>query len=235
MELQLYKFIVEDIKSKIVEGILNPGDKLPTEQELTDLYDASKSTVRKSMGILSNAGYIYSVPRIGNFVNLPKSDDYLLVFDELKHGVSEIDEVKTLSINTIKTHDLDGLYELPFGDSNAFEIKRIFLTLSMPIAYDIIYIFFSKGLTIKETELEKESLLEVLSKKISLFHIEKDIKIMGCVSDAALAEILQTKEKEPLLKIEHRYWDKYNKIIAVGTTYYKGDSIQLSADSIINK
>ena len=56
MELQLYKFIVEDIKSKIVGGILNPGDKLPTEQELTELYDASKSTVRKSMGILSNAG-----------------------------------------------------------------------------------------------------------------------------------------------------------------------------------
>lgn len=235
MELQLYKFIVEDIKKKIIEGILNPGDKLPTEQEIAELYDASKSTVRKSMGILSNEGYIYSVPRIGNFVNLPKVDDYLLIYDELKIGVADIDEVRSIGTRTIKAHELDDLYHLDFGESNALEIKRTFLTLSIPVAYDIKYIFFSKGLTIKEPELQNESLLEVLAKKISLFHIQKDIMLMGDIADAALAEILQTKEKEPVLKIENRYWDKYNKLIAIGTTFYKGDSIQLTAESILNR
>ncbi len=50
--------ICERIKDWIVERSLQPGDRLPQERELIDLFKASKSTVREAMRVLQTQGLI---------------------------------------------------------------------------------------------------------------------------------------------------------------------------------
>lgn len=62
--------LAESIKTWIVEENLKPGDRLPNEQQVMELFDASKSTVRESMRILDAQGILATKtgPKGGAFV-----------------------------------------------------------------------------------------------------------------------------------------------------------------------
>lgn len=62
--------IAERIKDLIVENALKPGDRLPSEKELIDQAQASKSTVREALKALETQGLIRSRtgPGGGTFV-----------------------------------------------------------------------------------------------------------------------------------------------------------------------
>lgn len=64
----LYQIIKEDIKKKIDTSQLSPGDRLPTEQELTEQYQVSRITVSKALGELKEEGILVRYPNKGTFV-----------------------------------------------------------------------------------------------------------------------------------------------------------------------
>ncbi len=53
-----YYILMEQLREKIVSGKIKPGDKLPSENELSGEYSISRHTVRKALSILENEGYI---------------------------------------------------------------------------------------------------------------------------------------------------------------------------------
>lgn len=62
-----YSKLAEDLKQLILSGEIVPGDKLPSENELSDKYRISRHTVRKALSILENEGYIYAMHGKGTF------------------------------------------------------------------------------------------------------------------------------------------------------------------------
>lgn len=65
--------IYEQIRSKILSGELKPGDKLPPEREMIDMFQRSRPTIREAMRMLENKNYI-STSRKGAFINKPTTD-----------------------------------------------------------------------------------------------------------------------------------------------------------------
>ncbi|CAH1520460.1 FadR family transcriptional regulator [Vibrio owensii] len=63
--------LAESIKTWIVDQALQPGDRLPSEIEVMETFDASKSTVRESMRILEAQGILSTKtgPKGGVFVS----------------------------------------------------------------------------------------------------------------------------------------------------------------------
>jgi GntR family transcriptional repressor for pyruvate dehydrogenase complex len=57
---KLYELIAEDLLSQIGERRLLPGDPLPSERELTQLYSAGRSSVREALRMLESQGVIES-------------------------------------------------------------------------------------------------------------------------------------------------------------------------------
>ena len=57
----LYLQVEADIKNRILSKQYMPGDKLPTENELSDQYNVSKITIRKAIQNLSDEGYVNKV------------------------------------------------------------------------------------------------------------------------------------------------------------------------------
>ncbi|MCF8106787.1 MAG: FadR family transcriptional regulator [Desulfohalobiaceae bacterium] len=50
--------IIAQIRSAILEGKLIPGDKLPSEKELTEQFQTSKQTIRESLRVLEHMGLL---------------------------------------------------------------------------------------------------------------------------------------------------------------------------------
>ena len=54
-----YYDLMEDLRKQIVSGKIKPGEKLPSENELSGTYQVSRQNVRKP-GDSQNEGYIYA-------------------------------------------------------------------------------------------------------------------------------------------------------------------------------
>ena len=62
-------FIIDQIRSELFRGTLKPGDKLPSEMELAELYGASRGSVRQAMKALEILGVVDIRPGDGTYVN----------------------------------------------------------------------------------------------------------------------------------------------------------------------
>lgn len=60
--------VVESIGDRIRAGELKPGDKLPTESAIMDMYGVSRTVVREAISHLQAGGYVQTRHGIGTFV-----------------------------------------------------------------------------------------------------------------------------------------------------------------------
>lgn len=63
----MYRTIAHDLFDKIKSGIVRPGDRLPTELELRNTYNASRNTVRDAVKWLAARGLVETRPGQGTF------------------------------------------------------------------------------------------------------------------------------------------------------------------------
>src|SRR3712207_3861643 len=72
--------IAERLARAIREGVLQPGDRLPTEQELAREFGVGRTSVREGLQKLRAYGLIDSRKGLGAFVTTPSTDDALADF-----------------------------------------------------------------------------------------------------------------------------------------------------------
>lgn len=63
--------LVESISNNIKNGVLKPGEKLPTESAIMALYDVSRTVVREAISHLQAAGLVQTRHGIGTFILEP--------------------------------------------------------------------------------------------------------------------------------------------------------------------
>ena len=68
MTTPMYRRIAQELRQQIKAGHPGPGEQLPTELELTGLYDASRNTVRDAIKWLTVNGLVETRPGQGTFV-----------------------------------------------------------------------------------------------------------------------------------------------------------------------
>lgn len=60
--------IVDEISTTLLEKDVSPGEKLPSEQELMNQFQVSRSTIRQALHVLVSMGIVASVPGKGYYV-----------------------------------------------------------------------------------------------------------------------------------------------------------------------
>jgi len=55
---RIFQDVVEQIQDAILEGKLKPGDKLPPEREMREMFRSSRGTIREALRILEQKGLI---------------------------------------------------------------------------------------------------------------------------------------------------------------------------------
>lgn len=64
-----YRQIAEDITARIKAGEYRPGAKIPSYQQLSQLYSVSISTAQRAVLVLQERGLVYGEPGRGVFVH----------------------------------------------------------------------------------------------------------------------------------------------------------------------
>jgi GntR family transcriptional regulator len=66
-----YQQIADRLSAQIGSGVLQPGERLPSEPDLAAEFDASRNTVRLAIALLINQGLVVSRQGLGTFVVEP--------------------------------------------------------------------------------------------------------------------------------------------------------------------
>ena len=126
--LALYFQLKEKIKDNILSGKWAEGSKIPSEQEICDIYGVSRITVRKAIEELQNEKYLIKRQGRGTFVQKKTIDQKLHKFysfsEELKSlGLKEYSNVLEFERQTANVIVRDTLH-LEEGEE-VFRIKRL--------------------------------------------------------------------------------------------------------------
>ena len=163
--------VAEEVKYMIESGQLKPGEKLPSERELSEKFKIQRLTLRSGLQILEDAGIIRSVPRNGYYVEKPriaKIADNIVSITSAIHTSGRTIETKIIKFTEREIDKyLYSEMKLPLG-TRLYEIKRLRIIDGVPVSMD--YSFIPKNVTpgLDTYNLETSSLYEILSEKYGI-------------------------------------------------------------------
>ncbi len=115
------ELVMQQILRSIESGALRPGEKLPTEQQLIEMFGVGRSTVREATATLSMMGYLRSVQGKGVFVrdDLDPVKAAGLALEDIQAAATVIDLVEIREIL-----ECNGV-RLAAGRANPQDLQRI--------------------------------------------------------------------------------------------------------------
>ena len=76
----LYQQLKDIIIERIDNNTWNPGDKIYSEQQLSDLFTVSRNTSKRAIEDLVQDGVLYRIQGKGTFLSYPKIEQSLSAF-----------------------------------------------------------------------------------------------------------------------------------------------------------
>ncbi len=136
--------VYDIILNSILNGEFTPGSKLPSENELADLYKVSRPTIRTAFSRLGELGYVIKKRGIGTFVsNTPSIVNPLYLSYDVMERISTRGHTpgfKQLSAQIISADkDISDKLDINNG-SNVLHIQKMFTADADPIIYFENYI-----------------------------------------------------------------------------------------------
>lgn len=130
----LYQRMMMQIIHDIEAGILKENDKLPSEQQLGEIFNISRITVRKALEELQIRRFIYKKKGQGSFVLSRKQRNKFYNYLDIKEKIEEMNLFPRSEINEFnivadkKNVDIKNIMDLSSTDY-IYEIKKLILAI----------------------------------------------------------------------------------------------------------
>ena len=194
------------LRSRILQGELDVGTKLPTEAEFGEQFGISRIVVREALADLVRNGLIYKIRGQGAFVSARERDED---FVSTVLGFSDEMERKGL---TVRTHVLDQTLRAPTADeARALELKDGDLVVALRRLRSVdneLRLLVDTAVpadlapNLHRTRLDNRSLYDLLRRQYGLRIVRAECWIDAVLPDASTQELLGLAAPEPLLRIE---------------------------------
>ena len=160
---QLKELIVEEIKS----GLYPVDSLIPTEKELSEQFDISRTTVRQAITELVQEGWLYRVKSKGTFIARQKiKQDFLQRLETFREQMKRIGlepSTEVLDFKVAKaSYEVAENLRIEEGEQVIYLFRRRFGD-GEPVVTVETYLPYDKCAFIKDQDFEKVSLYDVLS------------------------------------------------------------------------
>ncbi|WP_140636340.1 GntR family transcriptional regulator [Methylibium rhizosphaerae] len=197
----------DTLRSRILQGDLAVGAKLPTEAEFGEQFGISRIVVREALADLVRTGLIYKIKGQGAFVSARERDEdfvstVLGFSDEMERkGLTVRTQVLAQELRTPTEQEASAL-ELKGEDQQVVALRRLRsvdgelrLLVETVVPADL-----APGL--HRTRLENRSLYDVLRRQYGLRIVRAERWIDAVLPDADVCKLLDIAGNEALLRIE---------------------------------
>ncbi|MBU3144819.1 GntR family transcriptional regulator [Clostridium sp. CF012] len=140
--IPIYVQLEEFIRKKIKERVYLPGESLPTERELTELFGVSRMTIRQAISNLVHQGVLYKIPGKGAFISKEVIEKKLEIesFSEDMEKRGLIPSSKVLYFEKIAPSSEIKLKLQLSDNEEVYFINRLRLANNEPMALEFCYL-----------------------------------------------------------------------------------------------
>ncbi len=231
LHYQLSELMMQEIES----GRWRVGERIPTEEELCQLFRLSRTTVRKAMDALVGQGQLIREKGKGTFVAQPKLVEELVNRpvgfheDMAKKGIpvcTIVREMKQIEPPEVVAREL----ELR-PDQTVIKVDRVRCVDKSPILIVTSYIIYDMCPDLLHENLTDVGLYTLLQEKYGLkIHRAKRF-VEAVAADKYEAEVLGIKPNAPLLLIESTVYLESGTPFEYFKARHRGDRTRLIVES----
>jgi GntR family transcriptional regulator len=225
--------LVDQVRQGLLEellgGTLEPGAKLPNENELAERFAVSRATVREAVLGLLEAGYLIRRHGSGTYVTsaprsrhaLDSTVSYTAMIREAGHEPGETVITKGVRAASELEHTLLALDD----GERVMELERVRLADRRPVIYsrDRIRASLLRGVA---DEALDSSLYEILGATGHAV-VRARAELIPTLADAKLSRLLEVTRGTPLLHIDQIDYDARGRAVMLSQEWHVADAFEL--------
>ncbi len=229
----LYMQIVNELESRVENGLYEDGARLASEPDLAEEFGVSRGTLREALGILEKDGYLIREHGKGSFIRTKNKvfagiERLEALTETIRNaGYEAEDEVleireEELSKSECKMLDLE-------PKTRGFVVESLRKANGVPViyCYDVIPAYVvNDSLKKMQQRTEFECMTEFLKNATEYTPSEYDSTLTAVLAEAPLTDLLQVKENAPLIKMSGVILAYNGRPINYGVQYFNGDAYQ---------
>ncbi len=222
----LYHQLKQILLQAIQQGHYVPGQLIPGERELEELYGVSQITVRRALNDLATEGYIVRQPGRGSFVRTPKvrlqHNRLGGFFDALRDQGFE-PESQILQLGRLMGSGRISKRLCVSSDQPLLFIKRLIYADGEALVLVNAHFNVPDGILFSREELESESAIPLLEKKCGISLVRAERTIEATLASDEAAGLLQTEPGAPMLLVTLCMYDVEGQPVGLSESLYRGD------------
>jgi len=230
----LYSQIKSHLLEAIESGQLRPGDRVPSERELTTQFAVSRMTARQALTELENMGRLVRIQGKGTFVATPKltqSLASLTSFTEDMRSRGMVPGARVLAVGeepaSLRVATALGIRE---GD-RVIKVERLRLADGEPMALETSRVPADCCPDLLVSDLTDRSLYQVLRERgVELARATQSLEAV--LADGPEAEVLRVKDGAALLLLERVSCDPQGRPVEYVRSLYRGDRYRFITELI---
>ena len=229
----LYLQLKDLLASQIADGLLQPGDALPSERQLGKEFNISRSTVREALRKLSDQGLIHTVSGRGAFVAPPCPDLTIRVSlagfagDVRREGMSPSSRLLSTGLVASPSPALVEEMGLQPGDE-LVRLERLRLVNDVPLALHIIYLNHRPCPQILQHNLAEESVFQLLCGEYGLRLARAEEQVYAALADRREMELLNLAYPAAVLRAERTTFLDTGEVIEFSLATFCGEWYRMS-------
>jgi GntR family transcriptional regulator len=218
----LYYQIEQQILEEIHQGRLKPGDRLPSEPELSRRFGVSRITIRRALKDLSQQGIIYSRQGKGTFVaqtRIREISGFRSFSDDIRaRGLTPSSQVINFSRIPADETVASRLNIKP-GEM-VYCLERVRLANDQPVAFETAFLPVHLVPDLDRFDFNVQSLYAILREHYHIYPTWADAEIEASSASPEVAKYLGMKIGEPVLTAYRQtYTERFEVIEFVKSVY----------------
>jgi len=234
--IPFYFQLIELLKYKIQDGEWEPGEQIPSESELCNTYEVSRTVVRQALREMELEQIITRRKGKGTFVAKPKINEGLIqkltgfYQDMVERGLEP--KTKVLHQRISRANKKISKYlELPIG-SEVIDIYRLRYIHDEPIQLVTTYIPYQISPALEHVDLTNRSLYEYLEDEKGIKIARGKRYIEAVLANEEEARLLEIDEHDPLIMLDSVSYTKTGQVIEYYHAVHRGDRSRFEVELI---
>lgn len=222
----LYIQIAEGLLDRIESGELTPGDRLPSERELSQMLGVNRMTLRRALQLLESQGLLLRRQGDGTYVAEPKIERQAGQLVPFTRGMQRRGYLPGAKVISLEKRPVEGAVakELGLSVSTAvYYVRRLRLINREPVMLERLTIPAQRFPRFERFDLSDRSVYDVMEQEYGVTVVRARQSLEPVVATKYEAELLGVEPGDPLMLEQRLGFDQNDRPVEYGRDLYRGD------------
>lgn len=224
--MPLYIQIAEVLLDQIESGELAPGDRLPSEREMSEGLGVNRMTLRQALGLLETQGLLIRRRGDGTYVARPKVERQAAQLVPFTRGIERRGYSPGAKILTFEKRPAEAAVarELAIPVSAlVYYVRRLQLLNQEPVMLERFSLPARRFPGLDRHDLSARSAYDVMEKEYGVAVAQAHQSLEPVVATEHEAELLEVEPGAPLMLERRLGLDRDDQPVEYGKDLYRGD------------